>query len=105
MSGVAKQEARRFAVCGRWRPPPVSITHVATRYGECPGDGVLGAPGLMTDSGSILPFADESAGAPAVRGFLHTPAAATGNGIVLTHGAGSNCNAPILVAIAAALAE
>jgi uncharacterized protein len=59
----------------------------------------------MTDSGSILPFADESAGAPAVRGFLHTPAASAENGIVLTHGAGSNCNAPMLLAIAAALAE
>jgi predicted alpha/beta-hydrolase family hydrolase len=38
--------------------------------------------------------------APAVRGFLHTPDTADGRGLVLTHGAGSNCNAPLLVAVA-----
>jgi predicted alpha/beta-hydrolase family hydrolase len=36
----------------------------------------------------------------AVRGFLHRPAQATGQGLVLTHGAGSDCNAPLLVAVA-----
>lgn len=56
-------------------------------------------------SGSVLPFADTSAGAPAVRGFLHMPASAPLDGIVLTHGAGSNCNAPILVALCAAFTE
>jgi uncharacterized protein len=35
-----------------------------------------------------------------VRGFVHTPAAANGNGLVLTHGAGANCKAPMLVALA-----
>src|SRR5262249_41455517 len=39
------------------------------------------------------------------RGFLHTPASPTGNGLVLTHGAGSNANAPLLVALAHAFAE
>jgi len=37
-----------------------------------------------------------------VRGFLHRPDEATGDGLVLTHGAGGNCNAPLLVAAAAA---
>jgi predicted alpha/beta-hydrolase family hydrolase len=41
-----------------------------------------------------------------VRGFLHrpegAPARSTGGGLVLTHGAGGNCNAPLLVAAAAA---
>jgi uncharacterized protein len=37
---------------------------------------------------------------PAVRGFLHTPDAPSGRGLVLTHGAGSNSNAPLLVAVA-----
>ena len=37
---------------------------------------------------------------PAVRGFIHTPRAADGNAIILTHGAGGNCNAPLLVALA-----
>jgi predicted alpha/beta-hydrolase family hydrolase len=39
-----------------------------------------------------------------VRGFLHAPAGAQ-RGIVLTHGAGSNCEAPLLVAVATALSE
>jgi len=38
--------------------------------------------------------------APAVRGFLHRPARPSDDGIVLTHGAGGNCNAPLLVALA-----
>jgi predicted alpha/beta-hydrolase family hydrolase len=42
---------------------------------------------------------------PSVRGFLHRPEISRGDALVLTHGAGSNCEAPILVALAAALAE
>jgi uncharacterized protein len=37
-----------------------------------------------------------------VRGFLHRPDGETGTGVVLTHGAGGNCNAPLLVAAAIA---
>jgi predicted alpha/beta-hydrolase family hydrolase len=37
---------------------------------------------------------------PFVRGLLHRPANPNGNGIVLTHGAGSNCQAPLLIALA-----
>jgi hypothetical protein len=37
---------------------------------------------------------------PSVRGFLHTSSQSNGSGIVLTHGAGSNANAPLLVALA-----
>ncbi len=37
-----------------------------------------------------------------VRGFLHAPATSRGSGMVLTHGAGSNCDAPLLVAVAKA---
>jgi len=44
-------------------------------------------------------FHDDSL-TPAVRGFLHSPAAANGDALILTHGAGSDCNAPLLVAIA-----
>ena len=43
---------------------------------------------------------EDSQSTPAVRGFLHTPDAPTGHGLVLTHGAGSNCNAPLLIAVA-----
>jgi predicted alpha/beta-hydrolase family hydrolase len=36
----------------------------------------------------------------AVRGFLHTPERRSGHAIALTHGAGSNCKAPLLAAVA-----
>jgi uncharacterized protein len=42
---------------------------------------------------------------PAVSGFLHRPAGPAPDGIVLTHGAGSDCDAPLLVALATAMAE
>ena len=47
----------------------------------------------------IEPFAAEG-----VRGHLHRPDGAAGAGMVLTHGAGGNCNAPLLQAAAAAFA-
>lgn len=37
---------------------------------------------------------------PAVRGFLHMPDTPSGDGLVLTHGAGSNAGAPLLIALA-----
>lgn len=42
---------------------------------------------------------------PGIRGFLHRPAEAGGRGLVLTHGAGGNCAAPLLVAAATAFAD
>ena len=42
--------------------------------------------------------------AEGVRGFLHRPAGGGRDGVVLTHGAGGNCNAPLLVAAASAFA-
>jgi predicted alpha/beta-hydrolase family hydrolase len=44
-------------------------------------------------------FQDNSGEAP-VRGFLHMPAGQGGGALVLTHGAGASCNAPLLVALA-----
>lgn len=35
-----------------------------------------------------------------VQGFLHEPEAGNGNALVLTHGAGGNCKAAVLVAVA-----
>ncbi len=43
--------------------------------------------------------------APPVRGFLHTPGAPSGDALVLTHGAGSDCQSPLLVVVATAFAE
>lgn len=48
----------------------------------------------------VTPFAT-----PDVRGYLHRPSQADGRGIVLTHGAGGDCNAPLLVALAGAFCE
>lgn len=50
------------------------------------------------------PFAETSVD-PQVRGFLHRPATPTGEGLVLTHGAGSNCRAALLMATAEKFAE
>jgi len=44
----------------------------------------------------------DSSPSPSVRGFLHRPVNANGDGLVLTHGAGANCQAPLLVAVAEA---
>ena len=54
-------------------------------------------PGVFTDV-TVDPF---------VRGLLHRPGKGNdnGNGLVLTHGAGGNCNAPLLVALAETFAQ
>ena len=48
---------------------------------------------------AIREFSDNAAD-PKVRGYLHAPETPNGNGLVLTHGAGSNAQAPLLVALA-----
>ncbi len=48
---------------------------------------------------TIQDFVD-TAVEPKVRGFLHTPEVSNNNGLVLTHGAGSNAQAPLLIALA-----
>ena len=48
---------------------------------------------------SVQQFRDDSTD-PRVRGFLHLPEVSNGNALVLTHGAGSNAQAPLLVALA-----
>jgi predicted alpha/beta-hydrolase family hydrolase len=50
----------------------------------------------------VMLEAFETAG---VRGVLHRPPFPNGDAFALTHGAGSNANAPLLVRMAAALAE
>ena len=52
----------------------------------------------------IEPFHDDTC-EPRVRGFLHRPAVANGDALVLTHGAGGDCHSPLLMALAASLAE
>jgi predicted alpha/beta-hydrolase family hydrolase len=48
---------------------------------------------------SIRDFADNAAD-PKVRGYLHVPATSNHDGLVLSHGAGSNAQAPLLIALA-----
>jgi predicted alpha/beta-hydrolase family hydrolase len=55
--------------------------------------------------GESEPFTREVPGQPAVRGFLHRPVGGGGRGLVLTHGAGGNCQTPLLVAVARAWAD
>ncbi len=52
----------------------------------------------------IQSFNDTSFNIP-VRGFLHRPQEDSDRGLVLAHGAGSNSNAPLLVAMAGAFAD
>ena len=47
----------------------------------------------------IREFADNAVD-PKVRGYLHLPASPNNDGLVLTHGAGSNAQAPLLIALA-----
>jgi predicted alpha/beta-hydrolase family hydrolase len=45
-------------------------------------------------------FLDLSSDKVSVRGFLHCPVVPSAGCIVLAHGAGTNCNAPLLIALA-----
>jgi predicted alpha/beta-hydrolase family hydrolase len=49
------------------------------------------------------PFCDVTA-EPKIRGFLHAPAKPNGAGIVLTHGAGANCQSKLLIEMSEAFA-
>ncbi|HEY7404392.1 MAG TPA: alpha/beta fold hydrolase [Candidatus Angelobacter sp.] len=53
---------------------------------------------------SIQEFSDHSVDPP-VRGFLHQPSQPDGNALVLTHGAGANCNSKLLTALGNAFSD
>ena len=61
-------------------------------------------PATESTESAFQVFTDVTAD-PFVRGLLHRPARPNGSGLVLTHGAGSNCQAPLLVALAETFAE
>jgi uncharacterized protein len=48
---------------------------------------------------AIREFVEEAVD-PKIRGFLHLPETRNGNALVLSHGAGSNARAPLLIALA-----
>jgi predicted alpha/beta-hydrolase family hydrolase len=58
----------------------------------------------MTTDSRVEPFEDLQSDPP-VRGYLHRPSNSGGGALVLTHGAGSNCRAPLLVAMARAFSQ
>jgi predicted alpha/beta-hydrolase family hydrolase len=60
----------------------------------------------MAHQDSTIPFVDLST-EPNVRGFLHEPAQGRDNGdsLVLTHGAGADCQSRLLLAVANGFAE
>jgi len=51
---------------------------------------------------AVEAFTNQAENHPTVRGFLHRPEGEARRGLVLTHGAGSNCRAPLLIAVAEA---
>jgi uncharacterized protein len=59
----------------------------------------------MFQTVGVETFLSLASGSPDVRGFLHRPSEPVGNGIVLAHGAGSDANAPLLVALAQAFSD
>jgi uncharacterized protein len=65
-----------------------------TKEVQPPSPSIGSSPQVFTDVASD----------PFVRGLLHRPAKPNGSGLILTHGAGSNCQAPLLVALAEAFA-
>jgi uncharacterized protein len=58
----------------------------------------------VTGPASIEEFLDLSA-EPAVRGFLHIPVQPGGDSLLLTHGAGANCQSQLLVSLATEFAQ
>jgi predicted alpha/beta-hydrolase family hydrolase len=67
------------------------------------GDQARGGE-ILTSACDIRPFSDDS-GEPAVRGFLHVSTNPSADTLVLTHGAGANCQSPLLVALARAFCD
>ena len=47
----------------------------------------------------------DTATEPAVRGYLHRPESPNGDALILAHGAGSNAQSPLLVAVAGAFTD
>ena len=81
-----------------WKKSAYKIARFASLRGETSQPSLVSTesnPQVLTDV-SVDPF---------VRGLLHRPANPNGDGLVLSHGAGSNCQAPLLVALANTFAE
>jgi predicted alpha/beta-hydrolase family hydrolase len=81
-----------------WKKSAYKIARFASLRGKTSQPSPMStesSPQVLTDV-SVDPF---------VRGLLHRPTNPNGNGLVLTHGAGSNCQAPLLIALANTFAD
>src|SRR5580692_9168469 len=85
----------RFLRSRKTQPPSASREPVSREQMSPEPVSPESSPQVLTDV-SVDPF---------VRGLLHHPAKPNGNGLVLTHGAGSNCQAPLLIALANTFTE
>lgn len=54
---------------------------------------------------NVEPFRDEHPDMPTVCGYIHHPARASGDALILTHAAAGNCNSPLLIALATAFCD
>jgi len=60
---------------------------------------------MRASTPDTTPFSDDPPGLPPVRGHLYAAATPTGEGLVLTHGAGGNSRSQVLIAVAQTFAE
>ncbi len=65
---------------------------------------VVGVDRMMSPESSPHVLTEVSVD-PFVRGLVHRPATPNGDGLVLTHGAGSNCQSALLIALAETFTE
>src|ERR1700726_4944376 len=95
----------------RWRSMiatriPAAVRRPASGGPDCPVPIMIASNCFVIYHHSVRamiePFSNQMPGKPAVRGFLHRPETGARGALVLTHGAGSNCRAPLLVAVAEA---
>jgi uncharacterized protein len=83
-----------------------TLETITRRNTLCVTIGLVFQPdGRKMTEPEFLTFEDAPPGTVSVRGYLHVPPNASGNGLVLTHGAGTDCRSPLLVVLATAFSE
>ena len=110
-------DARQLDVTFQTRTPPSqepqSRRHRGRDGARAAADGTLRGMGhadhpatpAVSAAPAPEPFHRAAPGRPPVRGFLHRPASPARDWLVLTHGAGGNCSAKLLVALGVAFAD
>jgi hypothetical protein len=78
---------------------------IATMHYARPLVHLRGNPNQMSEEINNYREYAESVDGVSVRGFLHQPKEQNGDCVVLTHGAGSNSNSPLLISLADAFSN